>query len=98
MRLRLDSNDLKDFKGSLFGFSEEQVQVKGYITLKTIFGVGEQAKQVKGGYMVIDAHSSNNIIIERPTFNQLSASLSTIYLCMKYPLSDRWVGVIQGDQ
>lgn len=38
------------------------------------------------------------MIIGRLKFNQLCASLSTFYLCMKYPLSNGQVGVIQGDQ
>lgn len=37
-RLRPNLDDLKDLKGSLVGVSGEQVQVKGYIPLKTTFG------------------------------------------------------------
>lgn len=53
-RLRLNLDDLKGFKGSLVRFSEEYVQVKSYITLKTTFGMAEHAKQIKVRYLVID--------------------------------------------
>lgn len=43
-------------------------------------------KELKVMYLVIDAPSSYNMIIGQPTFNQLSATLSTMYLCMKYML------------
>lgn len=54
-RLRLDPVDLKPFKGSLVGFSGEQVQVKGCIMLKIIFRKQEHAKEIKVKYLVIDA-------------------------------------------
>lgn len=62
--------------------------MKGHITKETTFGVGEQTKQVKARYLVIHAPFSYNMIIGRPTFNQLYVILSTLYLCMKYALFD----------
>lgn len=38
------------------------------------------------------------MIIGQPSFNQLDTTLSILYLCMKYLLSDGRVGVIQSDQ
>lgn len=38
------------------------------------------------------------MIIGRPTFNQLDAILYTLYLCMKYSLSNGRVRVIQGNR
>lgn len=43
-------------------------------------------------------NSSYNMIIGRSTFNQLSVAFPTLYLCIKYPLSDGQVGFFQGDQ
>lgn len=60
--------------------------------------MGEQAKQVKAKYLVIDASSYYNMIIWWPKFKQLSPASSILYLCMKYPLFNKWVKVIQGDQ
>lgn len=70
------------------------MKVKGYITLKTIFGGRESARMINLRYLIIDTHSSYNMIIGLSAFNQLGASLSILYICMKYPLSDGRVGFI----
>lgn len=63
-----------------------------------VFGSGDNAKGIKVRYLIVNASSPYNIIIERPTFNVLEASLPTLYLTMKYPLDDGRVGVIKGNQ
>lgn len=95
--LHLDLEDLKHFKGFLVGFSREHVQVKGYITMKTTFGEQDQAREIKVRYFIIDAPSSYNMIIGNPSFNHLGDTLSTLYLCMNYTLSDERIRVTQGD-
>lgn len=65
--------------------------------LMTTFGMGEQAKEIKVGYLVKNSPSSYNMIMRHTYFNQLGATLSTLYLCKKYLLSDEQAGVIQGD-
>jgi hypothetical protein len=42
--------------------------------------------------------TSYNIIIGRPAFNTLEATMSTLYLSIKYPLEDGIVETIKGDQ
>lgn len=79
------------------GFLGEQVQVKGYIRLKTTFGAEENTRKIKVMCLVIDVPSSYNMIIGFPTFNHLGTALSKFYLCMKYPILDGRVRVIQGD-
>lgn len=66
--------------------------------MKMTFRLGEQTKHTKVNYFVIEALYSYNIIIWRLAFNHLVATLSTLYLCMKYSLSNGRVRVIQGDQ
>lgn len=67
--------------------------------LITVFGANDRVRLTKVKYMVINnASSSHNMIIGQPTFNKLGFSLSTLYICMKYPLSDVWFKVIHGDQ
>lgn len=46
-RMGLDYEQLKPFKGTLAGFTGEQVYVCGYITLKTTFGVFFLAKTTR---------------------------------------------------
>lgn len=85
-------------RGLLVGFFGEHMQVKSYITQKTTFWEYDQAIEIKVKYLVIDALSSYNMIIGQPTFNKLDTTLSTLYLCMKYLLSNGRIGVTQGDQ
>jgi len=97
-KMGLTDEQLQPFQGTLSGFTEERVHVRGYITLKTIFGVGKQAKAIKIRYLVVNAPNSYNIVIGCPSFNRLGALLSTKFLVMKYPLDDGGVGKIKGDQ
>lgn len=46
----------------------------------------------------MNASSPYNIIIGRLMFNALDASMSTLYLTMKYPIEGGQVGVIKYDQ
>jgi len=94
----LSKEQLQPFQGTLSGFTGERVHVRGYIALKTIFGEGKQANVIKIRYLVVNAPNSYNIVIRRPSFNQLGALVSTKFLVMKYPLDDDGVGTIKGDQ
>jgi hypothetical protein len=97
-RIGLDPEQLQPFKGTLVGFTGEQVHVRGYITLKTTFGCGSQEKTIRVRYLVVNSPSSYNIIIGRPSFNLLGGFLSTKFLVMKYPLDNGKVETIRGDQ
>ena len=94
-RLDLPKEVMKEHRGSLLGFATEII---GYVDLRTTFGEGENAKTIVIKYIVVDARSSYNIILGRPTLNGLRAVTSTAHLCMKYPLEDGRVGVVKGDQ
>ncbi|MCI05036.1 hypothetical protein A2U01_0026085, partial [Trifolium medium] len=95
----LAGEQLQPYQGTLVGFSREQVEVMGHITLLTTFGEDDHAKTVKVRYLVIKTpFTSYNIIIGRPTVNALRAAMSTLYLSMKYPLDNGGVGIVKGDQ
>lgn len=66
--------------------------------MMTTFGNGENAKSVMVRYLVINVASPYDVIVGRPSFNDLEAVLSTLYLTLKYPLKDGRVGIIKGDQ
>ncbi|XP_039687900.1 uncharacterized protein [Medicago truncatula] len=97
-KMGLSEEQLQPFKGTLSGFTGEKVHARGYVTLKTTFGTGDQQKSIKIRYLVINAPSSYNAIIGRPSINLLDAFVSTKHLMMKYPLDNGRVGVIRGDQ
>ncbi|GAU20758.1 hypothetical protein TSUD_239520 [Trifolium subterraneum] len=97
--MHLSDEQLNPYSGTLVGFTGEQVDVMGYITLYTTFGEDENAKTVKVRYLGVKTlFTSYNIIIGRPAFNALGAVMSTLYLSIKYPLNNGKVGVVKGDQ
>ncbi|GAU29444.1 hypothetical protein TSUD_150140 [Trifolium subterraneum] len=96
---RLSDDQLNPYSGTLVGFSGEQVDVMGHITLYTTFSDDENAKTIKVRYLVVKTlFTSYNIIIGRPVFNALGAVMSTLYLSIKYPLNNGKVRVVKGDQ
>lgn len=95
--MNMDTFELLPFKGTLVGFSGEQVQVMGHVPIITIFGSGSNARSIKVRYLIVNTLSPYNIIIGRPAFNALEAMLSTLYLTMKYPLKGEHVGRVKGD-
>jgi hypothetical protein len=97
--MQLSGEQLQPYHGTLVGFTGDQAEVMGYITLLTTFGIKENAKTVKVRYLVVRTpYASYNIIIGRPAFNALGAAMSTLYLAIKYPLDNGGVGTIRGDQ
>lgn len=52
---------------------------------------------MKVKYLFIEAPSSYNLIIGRPTSNRMGATISTLYLCMKYMLPNGRVGIFRVD-
>ena len=93
-----DTTELLPFKGCLVGLSGEQVHVLRHMSLLTTFGNEANAKTVWVRYLIVNAASPYNIIIGMPSLNTLEASLSTLYLTMKYPMGKGRVGVVKGDQ
>lgn len=96
--MNLDIAELLPFKGTLVGSSREQVQVLGHLPAIMTFGSGDSVKSVKVRYLIVNVASPYNIIIIRSSFNALEATLSTLYLILKYPLEDGCVGAIKVDQ
>lgn len=96
--ITMDTFELLSFKGTLVGFSREQVQVLVHLFIMTVFGSGDSAKGIKVRYLIVNTSSPYNITIGRSSFNAQEVALSTLYLTMKYPLDDGRVWVIKGDQ
>ncbi|GAU31520.1 hypothetical protein TSUD_332960 [Trifolium subterraneum] len=97
--MKLSSEQLQPYHGTLVGFTGDQADVMGHITLLTTFGERDNAKTVKVRYLVVRTpFTSYNIIIGRPAFNALGAAMSTLYLSIKYPLDNGGVGILRGDQ
>jgi len=86
--LQIPTDQLRPFDGVLAGFSGDQVEVKGYVDLRTTFRDKEDAKTIFICYIVVNAPSSYNLLLGRPSINKLGAVISMVHLKMKFPTDD----------
>ena len=96
-QLRLDPKCLQPFKSPLVSFSGDRIYPKGIISLRVTTGThpAQITKQVD--FLIVDCPSSYNVILGRPTLNQLKAANSTYCLKVKFP-TPHGIGEVCGDQ
>jgi len=88
IRLQIPMDLLQPFDRVLVGFFGEQVEVIGYADLKTTFRDDSAAKTIMVRYIVVNAPSSYNLLLGRPSTNKLGAVVSTTHLKMKFPTDE----------
>ncbi|XP_073271572.1 uncharacterized protein [Primulina huaijiensis] len=93
----LHEYQLEAVETALFGFAGHAVYPKGEITLPLTLGTGDLRKTMMIVFTVVDAPSSDNIILERPAMNEMRAVASTYNQKIKFPVRGR-VGEVKGDQ
>ncbi|XP_015965111.1 uncharacterized protein LOC107488846 [Arachis duranensis] len=96
-KLKLSSNILQPYHGDLVGFSGERVPVLGSVWLQTTLGEQPLFKTQDIQYLVVDCFSPYNLILGRPFLNRFAAIVSTVHLCVKFPVRDNLVATIHGD-
>ena len=89
---------LRPYTGCLYGFGENQVEVRGYLQLRTKFTDGTASCTESIRYLVVNANSAYNILLGRPALNRLRAVASTRHMKMKLPNLSGKVIVIKFDQ
>ncbi|XP_020215666.1 uncharacterized protein LOC109799505 [Cajanus cajan] len=98
-QLGIPEAELIPYDEPLVGFSGERVKTKGYIKLSTRFGFeGTEYRDVSVKYVVVHANTSYNILLGRPSLNQLGAIVSTPHLAMKFPADSGQVITVHADQ
>jgi len=85
-KLRLSPDLLRPYTRCLYGFADNQVEVRGYLELRTTFTDGAASRTESIWYLVVNANSAYNILMGRPAVNRLRAVASTCHMKMK--LSD----------
>ena len=77
----------------------ERVETKGYVDLYTKLG-GEMtlSKTIKIRYLIVDAKTSYNVLLGRPSLNALEAIVFMPHLAMKFPSSAGDIVTIHVDQ
>ena len=84
-KLQIPEQQMSPFVDEIVGFSGERVQTRGYVDLYTTFGEGQLTKTISIRYLVLDANTSYNMLLGRPSLNALGAIVSTPHLAMKFP-------------
>lgn len=81
--MNFDIVELLPFNVTLIVLCGEHVQVLGHLPVLTTFRSRANAKKLWVRYLIINATSLYNVIIEIPSFNALKSAFSTLYLIMK---------------
>jgi len=84
-KLQLSRDLLRPYNGCLYGFTGDQVEVRGYLELRTTFTDGTVSRTESIRYLVVNANSAYNILLGRPAPNRLRAVASTRHMKMKLP-------------
>jgi len=82
----------------IYGFSGEQVSTRGYIDLHNVFRDGAQTKIVPIRFLIIDAPTSYNVLLGRPSLNTLGVVVSTPHLAMRFPSPSGDILIVHCDQ
>lgn len=53
----MDTTELLPFKGTMVGFSSEQVQVLDHLLVMIIFGSGDSSKGIMVTYLIVNVSS-----------------------------------------
>ncbi|XP_068501851.1 uncharacterized protein [Phaseolus vulgaris] len=97
-KLQLSPDHLRPYGGCLYGFAGDQVEVRGYIELRTTFTDGAVSRTEKIRYLVVNAPSTYNILLGRPTLNRIGVVPSTRHMKVKLPSMEGVVITIRSDQ
>ncbi|XP_068474985.1 uncharacterized protein [Phaseolus vulgaris] len=84
-KLQLSPDLLRPYTGCLYGFTDNPVEVRGYLELRTTFTDGAASRTENIRYLVVNANSAYNILLGRPALNRLRAVSSTRHMKMKLP-------------
>ena len=88
-KIRIPDEDIQPYDEQIVGFSGERVDTRGYIELYITFGEEEfLSKTIKIRYLLVNAHTSYNVLLGRSSINRLRAIVSTPHLAMKFPSID----------
>nr|XP_025662040.1 uncharacterized protein LOC112757701 [Arachis hypogaea] len=96
-KMKLSEKLIQPSSGELIGFSGERVPIMGHIWLRTTMGEIPMSKSIDIQYLIVDCYSPYNIIIGRPALNIFKAVVSTLHLCVKFPVQENKVATVYAD-
>jgi len=96
--MQIPEAEIQPYNEQIVGFSGERVDTRGYIDLFTIFGDDYLSKTINIRYLLVNANTSYNILLGRPSINRLKAIVSIPHLAMKFPSVDEDIATVHVDQ
>ncbi|XP_073131021.1 uncharacterized protein [Henckelia pumila] len=96
-QMDLQGYELSQVKIALYGFTGHTVQPRGEMLLPITLGSDDEKRTVMTRFTLVEAPSSYNVILGRPTMNAFRAVASTYHQKIKFPVGYK-VGEVRGDQ
>nr|XP_025640917.1 uncharacterized protein LOC112735606 [Arachis hypogaea] len=96
-KMKLSEKLIQPSSGELIGFSGERVPIMGHIWLKTTMGEIPMSKSIDIQYLIVNCYSPYNIILGRPALNIFRAVVSTLHLCVKFPVQENKIATVYAD-
>ncbi|XP_014511615.1 uncharacterized protein LOC106770314 [Vigna radiata var. radiata] len=84
-KMALTEDAITPFHEQIVGFAGERVDTWGYLDLRTRLGTGDQSKEIRLRFLLVEANTSYNALLGRPCLNAFGAIVSTPHLAMKFP-------------
>jgi len=76
----------------------DQVEVQGYIDLRTTFSNKEASRTIVIRYVMVNTPSTYNLLLGRPSLNRLGVVASTKHMKMKLPSLEGKVITIRSNE
>ncbi|XP_015955016.1 uncharacterized protein LOC107479390 [Arachis duranensis] len=96
-KMKLSEKLIQPSSGEIIGFSGERVSIMGHIWLKTTMGEIPMSKSIDIQYLIVDCYSPYNIILGRPALNIFKEVVSTLHLCVKFPVQENKIATVHAD-
>ena len=96
-KLKIPESSIQAYSEPLLGFVGQKVYSRGFIDLLTTFGRRQAYRTLMVRYILVDADTTYNVLIERRMLNQLRAIVSTPHMAMKFPVSNGEIITVKAD-
>jgi len=95
--IRIPETEIQLYDNQIVGFLRERVDTLSYIDLYTTFDE-YLCRTMKIRYLIVDANTSCNILLEWLSINHLREIVSTLHLAMKFPSASGNIVTVHVDE
>jgi len=97
INFQLSPDQLRPYDGCLVGFPGDQVEVQGYVALRTTFLDENTTRIITIRYIVVNMPFAYNLLLGRPSLNRLGAVASTTHMRMRLPSEEGGVIIVKAN-